>query len=150
MNDPPALNSGGATPHPHPTGPGEKGESSKRGGRAPASCQVGSVDLASHPAGQLAGGVGPRHTRATGTLRALPFGQPPFLAFLAMALSLAGLFDLPPSLPRLRCPILATPVPADQARHPAAPQSHHHDQDAPDPLPECRARAAAGFEGVPA
>ena len=34
-----------------------------------------------------------------GTLRGLPFGQPPFLAFLAMALSLAGLFDFPPSLP---------------------------------------------------
>lgn len=32
-------------------------------------------------------------------LRGLPFGQPPFLAFLAMALSLAGLFDLPPCLP---------------------------------------------------
>ena len=34
-----------------------------------------------------------------GTLRGLPFGQPPFLAFWAMAASLAGLFDLPPSLP---------------------------------------------------
>ena len=33
------------------------------------------------------------------TLRGLPFGQPPFLAFWAMAASLAGLFDLPPSLP---------------------------------------------------
>jgi len=33
------------------------------------------------------------------TLRGLPFGHPPFLAFLAMAASLAGLFDLPPSLP---------------------------------------------------
>jgi hypothetical protein len=32
-------------------------------------------------------------------LRGLPFGQPPFLAFSAMAASLAGLFDLPPSLP---------------------------------------------------
>ena len=32
-------------------------------------------------------------------LRGLPFGQPPFLAFLAMAASLAGLLDLPPSLP---------------------------------------------------
>jgi hypothetical protein len=34
-----------------------------------------------------------------GTLRGLPFGQPPFLAFWAMAASLAGLFDLPPRLP---------------------------------------------------
>ena len=33
------------------------------------------------------------------TLRGLPFGQPPFLAFWALAASLAGLFDLPPSLP---------------------------------------------------
>lgn len=54
---------------------------------------------ASHPAGPLAGAVGRRHARATGTLRGLPFGQPPFLAFWAMAASLAGLFDLPPSLP---------------------------------------------------
>jgi len=34
-----------------------------------------------------------------GALRGLPFGQPPFLAFLAIAASLAGLLDLPPSLP---------------------------------------------------
>jgi hypothetical protein len=34
-----------------------------------------------------------------GALRGLPFGQPPNLAFWAMARSLAGLFDLPPRLP---------------------------------------------------
>jgi len=33
------------------------------------------------------------------TLRGLPFGHPPFLAFLATAASLAGLVDAPPSLP---------------------------------------------------
>jgi len=32
-------------------------------------------------------------------LRGLPFGHPPFFAFLALAASLAGLFDAPPSLP---------------------------------------------------
>ncbi len=47
----------------------------------------------------LAGAVGRRHALALGTLRGLPFGQPPFLAFSAMARSLAGLLDLPPSLP---------------------------------------------------
>jgi hypothetical protein len=32
-------------------------------------------------------------------LRGLPFGQPPFFAFLAIAASFAGLLDFPPSLP---------------------------------------------------
>jgi hypothetical protein len=32
-------------------------------------------------------------------LRGLPFGHPPFFAFLALAAILAGLFDAPPSLP---------------------------------------------------
>jgi len=32
-------------------------------------------------------------------LRGLPLGQPPSLAFLALAARLAGLLDLPPSLP---------------------------------------------------
>jgi hypothetical protein len=36
---------------------------------------------------------------ASATLRGLPFGHPPFFAFLAMAASLAGLLDWPPSLP---------------------------------------------------
>ena len=36
---------------------------------------------------------------ALGGLRGLPLGHPPFLAFLAMAASLAGLLDLPPILP---------------------------------------------------
>jgi len=34
------------------------------------------------------------------TLRGLPFGHPPSLAFLAMALSLAGDLDFPPKRPR--------------------------------------------------
>jgi hypothetical protein len=32
-------------------------------------------------------------------LRGLPFGHPPFFAFLTLAATLAGLRDLPPSLP---------------------------------------------------
>jgi len=33
------------------------------------------------------------------TLRGLPLGHPPFFAFLALAATLSGLFDAPPSLP---------------------------------------------------
>jgi hypothetical protein len=54
--------------------------------------------ISPHPAPRRDGWVGKKKIPYE-TLRGLPFGHPPFLAFLAMAASLAGLFDLPPSLP---------------------------------------------------
>ncbi len=47
----------------------------------------------------MVGTVGPGKEIPYETLRGLPFGHPPFFAFLAIAASLAGLLEVPPNLP---------------------------------------------------
>ena len=55
--------------------------------------------------------VGPEKEIPYETLRGLPFGHPPFFAFLALATSLAGLFDAPPILPIMMIEMLVSNKP---------------------------------------
>ncbi len=78
----------------------ERAELSKNSVRAKAGYYAMTGGLISPPTRHPAGTGPPRKKEIPHkTLRGLPFGHPPFLAFLALAASLAGLFDAPPSLP---------------------------------------------------